>query len=284
MPSKTLSVLAEGFVFLEGPRWRDDRLYVSDMWGHAIHTVTASGNTTKIADVPNRPSGLNFLPDGRLVAVSMADRKLVVVGGDGSLSDYADISQLAGGDINDSVVDAAGNIYVGNFGYDLFSGEEAKLASMVRVAPDGTVAVVAEELNFPNGAVITDTGTMICAETFASQLTAFDLGPDGSLTNRRVWASLGDHTPDGICLDQEGAIWVSSFGAGEFLRVTEGGKIVETIAADDGKRAVACNLGGADGRTLFALTFEGEIEDISAGGKKARIEVCTVDVPGAGSP
>ena len=284
MSKKSLSVLAEGFVFLEGPRWHNNKLYFSDMWGHAIHAISSSGEVEKIAEVPNRPSGLNFLADGRLIAVSMADRKLLEVKQDGSLNEYADIAHLVGGDINDSVVDSNGNIFVGNFGYDLFTGEDPKNANLVRVAPDGSASVAADDLSFPNGTVITDAGTMICAETFGNCLTAFDVGNDGSLHNRRVWAALGEHTPDGICLDSEGAVWVSSFEPGQFLRVREGGEIIDSIDAGAGKRAVACNLGGADGRTLFALTFEGEIEDISAGGKNARIETCQVEIPGAGSP
>ncbi len=281
--AQSLEVLADGFVFLEGPRWRDGRLWFSDMWGMAVHHVDEQGRVEQVVEVPNRPSGLNFLPDGRLVVVSMADRKLLAVDG-GTLSTYADLSALAAADINDSVVDPAGNIYVGNFGYDLFAGADPALANLVRVAPDGSATVAAEGLNFPNGTVITpDGGTLICAETFANCLTAFDRAADGSLSGRRVWAELGERTPDGICLDAEGAIWVSSFGSGEFLRVAEGGAISATITAPN-KRAVACNLGGADGRTLFALTYEGEIEDIASGARNARIEVCQVEVPAAGSP
>lgn len=283
MNTRTLEVLADGFCFLEGPRWHAGRLWFSDMWDHRVYSMSASGERELVVEVPGRPSGLSFLPDGRLVVVSMADRTLYLADG-GTLTPYADLSGLAAADINDSVVDGAGNIFVGNFGYDLFSDAEPALANLVRVAPDGNAVIAAEDMNFPNGSVITpDGGTLICAETFANCLTAFSLGADGSLSGRRVWAELGEHTPDGICLDREGAVWVSSFGAGEFLRVTEGGNIVESIAAGD-KRAVACNLGGDDGRTLFALTFEGEIEDIASGARKARIECCTVDVPGAGSP
>jgi sugar lactone lactonase YvrE len=284
MATKQLKVLADGFIFLEGPRWHDGRLWFSDMWGHCVHAITEAGAVERIAEVPNRPSGLNFMPDGRLVVVSMADRKLLAVDDLGGLSEYADLSTLAAADINDSVVDAAGNIYVGNFGYDLLSGAEPVLANLVCVAPDGTTRVAAEAMNFPNGTVISaDGGTLICAETFANCLTAFDLSGDGILSRRRVWADLGERTPDGICLDQDGAIWVSCFASGEFIRVIEGGTITETILAP-GKRAVACNLGGADGHTLFALTYEGEIEDLASGARNARIEVCQVDIAGAGSP
>ena len=284
MATTQLEVLAEGFVFLEGPRWRDERLWLSDMYGQAIHTITEAGAVSKVADVPNRPSGLNFLPDGRLVTVSMTDNKLYVVDDAGGLSDYANLSALVTGHINDSVVDTAGNIYVGNFGFDLAAGENPVPTNLVRVATDGSTAVAAEDLLFPNGTVITpEGGTLICAETFANRLTAFTRAADGTLGNRRVWADLGMRQPDGICLDEAGAVWVSCIGAGEFIRVLEGGEVAQTIKAP-GKLAIACNLGSADGRTLFALTYEGELADIPSGAKNARVEVCRVEVAGSGSP
>ena len=281
----TLETLVEGFEFLEGPRWRDGRLWISDMWGHTVHTVTEAGACALVAELPNRPSGLNFLPDGTLVAVSMADRKLMRVGDAGKLTEYADLSALAQADINDSVVDGDGNIYVGNFGFDLNGGAEPAMANLVLVTPDGQPRVVADDMNFPNGTVITaDGATLICAESFGQKLTAFDRGVDGNLSNRRVWADLGERVPDGICLDQEGAIWVSCFMSSEFVRVSEGGTISARIEVSSSKRAVACNLGGADGRTFFALTFEGEMDEIGSVAKKSQVEVCKVDVPGAGSP
>lgn len=284
MSDYRLETLAEGFCFLEGPRWHDGRLWLSDMWGHAVYTVSPDGTVTEVVKVPNRPSGLNFLPDGRLVIVSMADRRLLTLERDGSLAQYADLSALVTADINDSVVDADGAIYVGNFGYDLMGGAEPALANLVRVAPDGSASVAVDDMNFPNGAVITPDGKeLICAETFGHVLTAFDRAGDGSLSNRRVWATLGERTPDGICLDAEGAVWVASFVTGEFVRVHAGGEVTDVIAVP-GKRAVACNLGGPDGRTLFALTFEGEMEEIASGAKKARVEVAQVDVASAGSP
>jgi sugar lactone lactonase YvrE len=277
-------VLADGFVFLEGPRWKNDRLWFSDMWGYGVYSMTEEGDCEKIVDIPGRPSGLCFLPSGELIVVSMTDRKLLRLDSNDGLTQYADLSLFATADANDMVIDSDGGIYVGNFGYDLFGGAESAMANLLRVAPDASVSVVAEDMSFPNGTVISEDGkTLICAETFANCLTAFTRHADGTLSNRRVWADLGERTPDGICLDAEGAVWVSSFGSGEFLRVFEGGRVGEVYTVE-GKRAVACNLGGKDGRTLFALTFEGEIEDISKGAKNARIEVRTVDVPGAGSP
>ena len=281
---KKMETLLDGFVFLEGPRWKEDRLYFSDMWGHAVYATSETGDCQKLADVPGRPSGLNFLPDGRLIVVSMADRKLLEITSTGSLKEYADLSGIVDSDINDSVADSYGNIFVGNFGYDLLSGDDPKLATIVKVSENGKGTVAAEQLNFPNGTVITSDGnTLICAETFGHCLTAFDLDSEGRLSNKRVWADLGEHTPDGICLDAEGAVWVASFVTGFFLRVQAGGKILEKIHVE-GKRAVACNLGGRNGATLFGLTFEGEIEDVGSGGKNSRIEVCAVEVPTAFSP
>ena len=280
---KKLETLADGFNFLEGPRWYQQNLWVSDMWSHAVYKVSEEGITEKAASIPERPSGLNFLPDGRLVVVSMADRRLMEVSSDGQCSEYADLSGFSISDINDSVVDIEGNIFVGNFGYDMLGGEDPKDGSIFRVDATGEVTIAAESMKFPNGTVVTADGrTLICSETFGSVLTAFDL-QGGLLTNRRVWADLGEHLPDGICLDQEGCIWVSSFAAETFLRVKEGGEIVDAIASP-GKKAIACNLGGQNGRKLFALTFEGEIEDVANSEGGARIEVCEVEVPGAGSP
>ena len=280
---KKLEILVEGFNFLEGPRWHQESLWVSDMWSQKVYKVSEEGDADKVAEIPHRPSGLNFLPDGRLVVVSMADRKLWEVSSDGRCSEYADLSGFSASDINDSAVDNEGNIFVGNFGYDMLGGEDPKDGSLYRVDVNGGVSVAADSMQFPNGTVVTSDGrTLICSETFGSVLTAFDLR-NGMLTNRRVWADLGENLPDGICLDREGCIWVSSFAAEKFLRVREGGEIIDSIASP-GRKAIACNLGGQSGRKLFALTFEGEIEDVATSEGCARIEVCEVEVGGAGSP
>ncbi|MGE0482980.1 MAG: SMP-30/gluconolactonase/LRE family protein [Gammaproteobacteria bacterium] len=284
MQELKLDELAGDFVFLEGPRWHEGRLWLSDMWGHAVFALGADGRREQIAEVPNRPSGLAFLPDGRRVVVSMADRKLLEIGADGRLSEFVDLSAHVSADINDCVVDEAGGIYVGNFGYDLMAGAEPAPANLLRVTLGGQVKEVARDLSFPNGTVITPDGrTLICAETFGNCLTAFDRAADGSLSNRREWAALGERTPDGICLDAAGGVWVASFMTDEFVRVTEGGAVTHR-AACPGRRAVACNLGGADGRTLFALTYEGHIEEMGNGARNARVEVCQVEAKASGSP
>jgi sugar lactone lactonase YvrE len=276
-------VLAEDFIFLEGPRWHDGCLWTSDMWDYKVLKVKSDGSRETVVEVPNRPSGLGFLPDGTPLVVSMADRKLYRIER-GTLVQHADLAAFVTGDINDLVMDDAGRAYVGNFGCDLMAGEEMKPADLVCVERDGRVRKVASNLVFPNGMVIMDGGrTLVAAETFGNRLAAFDRAADGSLSNHRVYAEMGPMTPDGICLDQGGGIWVSSFLTDEFVRVEAGGRITDRIAVKD-RRAVACQLGGDDGRTLFCLTFEGHMEDIAGRKRAGRIETARVAVPAAGSP
>jgi sugar lactone lactonase YvrE len=202
----------------------------------------------------------------------------------GRLDTVAEMSGLMPGDANDMVVDGQGRAFIGNFGYDLFAGAEPRPTCLVAVEADGRARIVADELAFPNGAVITPDGkTLIVAESFGNLLTAFNVKPDGSLSGRRFFAHLGDRTPDGICLDAEGAVWVSCFGQDEFIRVWEGGDIAARVAVP-GRRAVACMLGGEDRRTIFLLTAETTLEELSQGKSKGRIETARVDVPGAGYP
>jgi sugar lactone lactonase YvrE len=275
--------LAEGFKFLEGPRWRDGRLWMSDSFGGQVFTLGPEGDVETVIEVPGKPSGLGFLPDGTPLVVSMEDRRLLRLE-DGALVGHAEIGGLVSGVANDMVVDAQGRAYVGAFGFDLFGGEDFRPTNLVMVSPEGEAQVVAEKVEFPNGSVILPGGeVMVVAETFGHCLTAFDVASDGTLSNRRLFADLGDYGPDGICLDQEGAIWVSAFNHGIFLRVLEGGAITQRIDLDD-RHAVACQLGGSDGRTLFCLTCKGTWEEVCARNTQARVEVATVDVPGAGSP
>lgn len=274
---------AEGIIFPEGPRWHGGKLWFSDIHGARVMTVDLAGKLETVVAVPARPSGIGFDPRGRALIVSMQDRRLLRLE-DGNLQEVADMSSLMPGDANDMVVDGKGRAYIGNFGFDLFAGGEPKPTCLVAVDPDGRARIVAEDLAFPNGAVITpDQKTLIVAETFAGTLTAFNVKPDGSLGGRRFFAHLGDRQPDGICLDAEGAVWASCFGQDEFIRVWEGGEVAARVAVP-GRRAVACMLGGEDRRTLFLLTAETTVEELSQGKSKGRIETARVDVPGAGFP
>jgi sugar lactone lactonase YvrE len=275
-----------GFAFLEGPRWHDGRLWFSDMHARRVYAASEDGALEAIARVPECPSGLGWLPDGRLLVVSMEDRKLLRREPDGALATHADLSAIATHHCNDMVVDPRGRAYVGNFGYDLHTQQKPRTAKLALVQPDGAVSVAASGLEFPNGAVITPDGrTLIVGESFGRRLTAFDIEPaTGALSRRRVWAQLaGGALPDGICLDAEGAIWAASPMTREVLRVHEGGRVSQRVACGE-RLAIACMLGGADRRTLFVLTSTAIEPDACRRSRGARVERVRVDVPGAGLP
>ena len=278
----TLKVLLDHLAFPEGPRWHDGKLFFSDMHAHKVMTVDLEGKTQTLAEVPNRPSGLGWLPDGRMLVVSMTDRKLMRLEG-GALKLHADLSKLASFDCNDMVVDAKGRAYVGNFGYDLHTNAPQKPAELVMVTPEGKASVVADELQFPNGTVISADGkTLIVGESMGRRLTAFDIKPDGSLTNRRLWAEIAPALPDGIALDAEGAIWASSPFTNETIRVLEGGKVTERIKTS--QMSIACALGGKDRKTLFVLTAPTTDPEKCRANPASRIEITQVEVEGAGWP
>ncbi len=247
-----LETLAHGGAFFESPRWHEGRLWVSDFWTFQVLAVSPDGTTEAVAEVPGSPSGLGWLPDGTLLVVSMRERRLLRVDG-GATVLHADLSAYAGPECNDMVVDTAGRAYVGTIDFMAFA--DMPVTNLVRVDPDGSATVAADGLSFPNGSVITPDGSsLIVAESWAQRLTAFDLQPDGSLANRRVWAELGAGcAPDGIALDAEGAVWVADAGSKRAIRVREGGGILDEISAA-GLDVIACALGGDDGRTLFLCT------------------------------
>ena len=276
-------VLLDGLMFPEGPRWREDKLWFSDMHAGRVMTVDMDGHFEVITTVPNSPSGLGWLPDGRLLVVSMLDRRLLRLD-EGALTEVADLGQLASFHCNDMVVDHQGRAYIGNFGFDLNAQAPFSPAEVILVHPDGQAMVAADEMAFPNGSVITPDGkTLIVAETFGSRLTAFDIEEDGSLSNRRIWAEVEGAFPDGICLDAEGGIWVASpAGKTGVMRVCEGGDITHHIEV--ATHAYACMLGGPRRTTLFMLTAETINPDGARAKSSGRIEMVQVEVPGAGLP
>ena len=279
---RTLKVLLDGLAFPEGPRWHDGKFYFSDMHAHRVIAVDMAGTSEVVCEVSAWPSGLGWLPDGRMLVVSMTDRKLLRLDRDG-LKTVADISKLAPFHCNDMVVDAEGRAYIGNFGFDLQANEKPRGTTLVMVAPDGSARIVAEELMFPNGAVITADGkTLIVGETFGRRLTAFDISEDGLLKNRRVWADLGKSLPDGISLDAENAIWVACPTASEVIRVKQGGEVSERIKIETD--AFACMLGGPDGRTLIVATAANSDPEKCIADRTGRIETTQVEVSRAGLP
>ena len=289
--------LVGGFAFTECPRWHNGHLYFSDQHGYRVYQSSIDGFTDDIAVVPNRPSGLGFLPDGRLLIASMCDRKILRLEEDCSLSLHADLSALAPGDINDMLVDSAGRAWVGNFGFDLHGGAPSRTTCLICVEPDSSAHIAAEGLGFPNGMVLTPDGrTLIVAETLMNRLSAFDVN-GSTLGPRRTWAAFGDEptstsvavilahaqvVPDGICLDAEGAVWLADLMHHRLLRVAEGGQILQELSTP--LSPFACMLGGDDDRTLFicvAPTFhEAEAKTLM----NSSILMTRVEVPHAGLP
>lgn len=270
-----LTPLTTGFRFGEGPRWFEGLLWFSDMLGEAVHTVTLGGSMTTLPLPGHAPSGLGFRPDGSLLIVSTEARQLLRY--DGEVVDtIADLSAVAPADLGDMVIDSRGRAYIGS---QAFHG-----GVVVRVDPDNTVSLVARDLDFPNGMVITaDHKTLIVAESIGRRLTAFSIGEDGDLFDRRVFADGLDGPPDGICLDADGGVWTSMTLAHQFERITAGGHVTHRI--DIGERAaIACTLGGPADRTLFMLSSTDAYPKRLVGTRLSRVDTVIVDTPGAGLP
>jgi sugar lactone lactonase YvrE len=277
-------VILDGLIFPECPRWHDGKLYFSDMLDLKVIAVDPGGRAEVVAKVPGQPGGLGWLPDGRLLVVSMTDQRLLRLDA-GGLIEAADLSKMATGNCNDMVVDEKGRAYIGDWGFvGALPKGQMPPAHLMLVAPDGKARIVASNVLFPNGAVITpDNNTLIVAESFASRLAAFDIRDDGSLTNYAVWANLGKGViPDGICLDAEGAVWVTNSGGNDVIRVKKGGEVVGRITIS--LRAYACILGGLDRKSLYLTTAAPGLFADLKDKRSGRIEVIQVDVPGAGLP
>ena len=281
-----METLLDGRAFLEGPRWHDGALFVSDMHGHEVLRVTTAGDASVIALLASAPSGLGWLPDGAMLIVSMDDRRVLrLEGDDATITEHADASALATHEINDMVVDAHGHAFVSQFGYDHHGGGAMRSAPLLRVDPDSTVHEVTEPMRMANGMVITaDGATLVVAESAGRRLVGFDLAADGTLSNRRVWADLpeGDY-PDGICIDAEDAVWIAGPASDRFVRVREGGEVTDVVPVP-GRHAIACAIGGDDGHTLFCCTSPtlGQPEQ-SRTERGAKVETTRVAVPAAPS-
>jgi len=298
-PARELTVVGEGFSFLEGPRWHDGRLWASDFFTRRVLAFDEDGGVETICELPDSmPSGLGWDREGRLLISSMLDRRLLRLEDDGTLAEVADLSGMTGWVTNDMVVDDLGGAYVGNFGWN-DEDPAVRSTNLVRVEPDGEVRVAAEDVVFPNGAAISpDGGRLLLAETFAGRISAFDRAPDGTLSNRRTWADFhpggfptttdacasGVPLPDGMALDAEGALWIgNAYGHGA-VRVAEGGEVLEVVPVGEDQTAFAVALGGADRRTLYLCAAQPYRVGDPAARHVARLLSCRVDVPGAGRP
>jgi len=277
----TLDTVLDGLAFPEGLRWHDGALFFSDMHDGVVWRIAPDGRATKVLELPTQPSGLGWHADGTLFVVSMLDRRLVKVTAHGPVT-VADLSAIEPYAINDMVIDNGGRAYIGTFGCDLNAGEPPCPTVLYRVDPNGDITIAARDLFFPNGAVITPDGkTLIISETFGHCLSAFDLHADGTLTNRREWARFETTAPDGICLDEEGGVWVCSPGVHEVIRVEEGGHITDTIPLPPDRDSFACVLGGPDRRNLYIGTAREYIPTVTRAQRAGRIEVTRVAIPGA---
>jgi sugar lactone lactonase YvrE len=267
--------LANGFCFGEGPRWFEGLLWFSDMLGEAVHTADMRGSLTTLPLPGRSPSGLGFRPDGSLLIASTEDRQVLRYDGE-TVVTIADLADLAPANLGDMVIDDAGRAYIGS---QAFSG-----GVIIRLDPDDSATLVAEDLDFPNGMVITpDRKTLIVAESTGRRLSAFSVGDDGGLGDRRIFADGLDGPPDGITLDAEGGVWASMTLAHQFERIIAGGAVTDRI--DMGERlAIACTLGGPERRTLFLLSSTDAYPQRLLGTRLSRLDAVTVATPGAGLP
>jgi sugar lactone lactonase YvrE len=300
MNGRELVPLLEGGAFFESPRWREGRWWISDFYREAVYTVTTDGTEERVLEVEHQPSGLGWRSDGSLLIVSMKDRRVLRRDPEGSVSVHADLSAFTDSSLNDMVVDDHGRAWVGCFGFDLMAFADPQLAPLMRVDPDGTASVAADELMFPNGSVIAPDGkTLIVGETAGCRYTAFTIRDDGSLTNRRVWAQLAPTPklgplqemlpqiavgPDGCALDAEGHIWAADEAGGRCIRIAPGGTIVDEIWTPEGLGCFACALGGDDGRTLLLCAAPDFLEANRRKAREAVLLTTTVEIPHAGIP
>ena len=272
-------MLITGIAFGESPRWHDGRLWFADWGAQELIAVDLEGRSEVVVRVPSFPFCVDWLPDGRLLIVSARDRLLLRREPDGSLATHADLSGLSYYPWNEIVVDGRGTAYVNNIGFDFPCGEFAP-GTVALLAPDGSVRRVADGVAFPNGMAVTpDNSTLIVAESYANKLTAFDIVEDGGLSNRRVWADLGDGVPDGLCLDAEGAVWYADVPNKRCVRVREGGEVLQTIDLDRG--CFACMLGGPDGKTLFLVAQEWRGMESAADEEERTGQILTAPAPAA---
>ncbi len=272
-------MLMTGIAFGESPRWHDGRLWFADWGAQELIAVDLEGRSEVVVRVPSFPFCVDWLPDGRLLIVSARDRLLLRREPDGSLATHADLSGLSDYPWNEIVVDGRGTAYVNNIGFEFPCGEFAP-GTVALLTPDGSVRQVADGVAFPNGMAVTpDNSTLIVAESYANKLTAFDIVEDGGLSNRRVWADLGDGVPDGLCLDAEGAVWYADVPNKRCVRVHEGGEVLQTIDLDRG--CFACMLGGPDGKTLFLVAQEWRGMESAADEEERTGQILTAPAPAA---
>jgi sugar lactone lactonase YvrE len=277
-----LRMVLTGRGLLESPRWHGDRLYFSDWSAGEVVELGPAGDSRVIAQVQSLPLCTAWLPDGRLVIVSSPDGRLLTWQPGRPPAPYADLGRPGW---NDVVADGRGNVYVNRVGFNPMAGEAFAPGFVHLVTPDGEVREVAGDIAFPNGMAVTaDNATLIVADSHRHNLVAFDIGTDGGLSGRRIFADLGDAAPDGICTDAENAVWYADVPHRRCVRVAEGGEVLQTVEVDRG--CFACVVGGPGGRSLFivAAQWQGMTEPEPVVPGSGQVLVTEVSVPGAGWP
>ena len=296
---RVLRTLLEGGTFFEGARWREGRWFVSDFYTNRVIAVDRDGSFDEVMRV-EQPSGLGWLPDGSLLAVSMTGHSVWRLGPAGDLSLHADLAEHSRGEANDMVVAASGIAYVGSYGFDLMAGDPPRETALIRVDPDGSVTRAAEGLRFPNGSMITPDGrTLLVAETIAARISALDIAADGSLGERRLWGQIAptpelttleevlpaiEFAPDGCTLDAEGCVWAADSMHERCARIAPGGRIIEEIPSPEGLVFYGVMLGGDDGRTLLICAAPDWRERRPVGETASVLLTTEVEVPHAGLP
>jgi sugar lactone lactonase YvrE len=291
-----MTMKAEPFVrglnFGEGLRWHDSRFWYSDFFQYRVSSVGADGHPRVELEIEDRPSGLGWLPDGQLLVVAMTSQRVLRRAPGGRAVLHADLKGTAKFHTNDMIVDAHGNAFVGCFGFDIdaFIDEHGVApllaepgppkAPIMRVTASGKVGIASADHRFPNGMAIIG-NTLVVAETVMPGFTAFDLLPDGTLANRRIWAALPKEpltiAPDGICADSEGAIWAANAIGHEAVRIAPGGEILERV--ETSQFAYACTLGGTDGRQLLIATAPTSNAGVASKEANGILEIAQVRVP-----
>ena len=277
-----MKTLLTGRGLVESPRWHGDRLYFSDWSAGEVLAVDLGGRSEVVARVESVPLCTAWLPDGRLVIVSSPQGRLLRREPDGSVVTHADLGRPGW---NDIVIDGRGNAYVNRADFNPMAGEAAKPGTVSLVTPDGRVREVADDIAFPNGMAVTaDNSTLIVADSYRHRLVAFDIASGGGLSGRRVWADLGEGTPDGICVDEQNAVWYADVPNSCCARVSEGGTVRQVVELDRG--GFACALGGAGGTTLFitAAEWHGMTAAQMVEPGSGQVLMTEVAVPGAGWP
>jgi sugar lactone lactonase YvrE len=289
-----------GATFIEGTRWHEGRWFFSDMYADAVCSVAEDGTDRRVEMQVPQPSGIGWLPDGTLLAVAMVERKVYSQAPGGEPAVMADLSSYCPAWMNDMVTDEHGRVWVSQIGFDVMGGEAPQDAPVIRIDPDGSVSIAAEDLMCPNGMLISPDGkTFVVAEWTGARYSAFTLTEDGELTDRRILCQLAPTptsedaaefmaelkgSPDGCAMDAEGHVWGADLVGGRMVRVSPAGEIVEEIPAPEGLSYVTCAIGGSDGHTMVIAAAPGFDEETRRVSDDAVLLATTVPAARGGRP